>query len=770
MTPDDPLASARGPDPGRSDSLPFGARQMPPESGSGGPSQFGPFRLQRELGRGANGVVYLARRVDDPAPLALKVLLDTEDDSEGLARFQLEAQVASKLWHPGIVAVLGAGRVGRHRYCVMEFCTGETLRSRLRGGPLEHHTAATLVAKLARAVDYAHGEGVLHRDIKPANVLLQAPDEEPRLTDFGLARDRSLRRSLTRTGDVLGTPAFMAPEQILGDKDVDERVDVYALGVVLYQCLTGALPYQASTIPELVQEVLRGGATPAVERNPAVPRELSAVCQRAMAANREARYSSARTLAEALEAFGGPSESPPRQLGWLALLVALGVASLSATGAYALWVGRTSPPAGSPAPDEPSARDEGDSAAPPDVSEAPAETAPRLVPMTELRELGERLANDFRVVKVPGVPRGWQILGQRLDELLEDCPDDPRLPVYRLHLEILHGRATTLELCRALRALDPAGPALPGVFVGIVTRQVGALGFQRMARDLQEQAAAGGLDHAWTGLSLMHLRALTQAPVRDVEAACDAALTTIRTLEQGGHLRDPGYHPPGWDVYANLSLYRQYLGDSEGALAAMREAKAVAGDSEAGTQMRWILGQLSAGGIPQEVALGLLRGLMAHDDLGRAIHPFDPVSDGRPDLEVQRLEAQLQAYAQDPVALALLEVALARACTRSEQPQRALEVLEAAHARLTQADADVRALVARRLARQLLDMEYEFARAAELAREALAYPRLTRGERADAWLQLARAEQALGRSPDAALRAARALEPFDARELDAFVR
>lgn len=664
--------------------------------------------------------------------------------------------------------MLSAGRVGRHRYCVMEFCSGETLRERLRDGPLQPSTAATLVAKLARAVDYAHGEGVLHRDIKPANVLLQVPGEEPRLTDFGLARDRSLRRSLTRTGDVLGTPAFMAPEQILGDRDVDVRVDVYALGVVLYQCLTGELPYQASTIPELVQEVLRGGAVPAVERNPAVPRELSAVCQRAMAAERDARYASAGALAEALEAAASPLAAPPdsprRQLP--VLLAALGVASVAVAGAIALWVDRAR------APSEPSEPRPAQLEPTPQLRDGlvppPREPELRLVPAAELRALSEQLANDYRLVKAPGSRSGVRTVGPRVAELLVDYPDDPRLAVYRIYLQIVQRGATTLELCRALRALERRGPALPEAFVGVVARQVGALGFQRMARDLVEESAADGLDYAWTGLGLMHLRALTQPPVRDLEAASAAAHTTLRVLERGGHLQDPAFHPPAWDVYGNLAVYRHALGDLEGALSALREAQALFGDRGGYTDR--LLQQLSAGRLPRERALDLVRGLFAHDPLGLAIHPARKISESTPELEVQRLQAELAAFAEDPVGAALIEAALARVYSRSAQPRRALEVLEAAYARLTPADPDVRSLVARRLARVLLDLNLGAARAAELARETLAYPLLTRGEAADAWLQLARAERALGRSPEAALEAARALDPFDTRELDAFVR
>ncbi|MCA9307756.1 MAG: serine/threonine protein kinase, partial [Phycisphaerales bacterium] len=178
-----------------------------------------------------------------------KVLLEAPDPT-ALARFQLEAAVASKLRHPGIVGVLDVGVHQGLPYLVLEYCRGQTLGAWLRSNPHpELREAVELVAQLARAAGFAHRQGVLHRDLKPANVILAEPDGRPRITDFGVARDRSLQRSMTRTGDVLGTPAYMAPEQLSADPDlVTARADVYALGVLLYELLTGTRPFDAQSL------------------------------------------------------------------------------------------------------------------------------------------------------------------------------------------------------------------------------------------------------------------------------------------------------------------------------------------------------------------------------------------------------------------------------------------------------------------------------------------------------------------------------------------
>ncbi len=287
----------------------------PPQPPPGAPTRtIGPYVLHEELGRGSNGVVFLATRAGLARRFAVKVLLANHlADAEGIERFRREAQIASKLDDPGIVAVFDIGREEDRYYYAMEYCPGETLHDRLRREQrLAPREAARLVQRLARVVAVAHGQGVLHRDIKPANVILAEGSGEPRITDFGLARDRSLGGSLTRTGDILGTPYYMAPEQLRGEKDLDQRVDVYALGVVLYECLTGTRPFAAPSPVELGQQILYAQPEPVRARAPDVPEALEAICARAMAKDPAARPHTAAALADELGVYVSEADKPQR--------------------------------------------------------------------------------------------------------------------------------------------------------------------------------------------------------------------------------------------------------------------------------------------------------------------------------------------------------------------------------------------------------------------------------------------------------------------------
>ncbi|MCO5165019.1 MAG: protein kinase [Planctomycetes bacterium] len=275
----------------------------------------GPYTIVRELGRGSNGVVYLARRPGLERAFAVKVLLHGDLDPDAAARFEREALIASKIGDPGVIGVFDVGRHGGHPFYAMEYCPGETLEQRLRRGPLPPAEAARLVEQLARTVHAAHGHAVIHRDLKPANVILEEGAGRPKILDFGLARDRTRLDSLTRSGEVLGTPYYMAPEQIRGDRDIDHRIDVYALGVILFECLTARRPFQAATVVELAQKI-RGEEPPAPRAlRPDVPEALEAVCLRAMAKRPEARHPTARHLADALAEAAGPPAAPTPALG-----------------------------------------------------------------------------------------------------------------------------------------------------------------------------------------------------------------------------------------------------------------------------------------------------------------------------------------------------------------------------------------------------------------------------------------------------------------------
>ena len=320
-------------------------------------ARVGPYLLVQELGRGSHGVVFLARSDERSEPLALKILLDGAfADEETVARFQLEAAIGVKLTHPGVIRVFDVGRHADKLYYAMEYCPGRTLRQRMKdSGCLPPGEGLDLILELARTLSACHALGVIHRDVKPGNVILDPRDSDrPRLTDFGLARDRSLMESMTRTGDILGTPYYMAPEQFRGERDLDHRVDIYALGVILYQLLTGERPYEAATPVLLARAVESGDPRPPRELAPEVPARLEAICLKAMARDPEERYPSAAELVEDLEACraGGSLKHARIAASSSALaLGALAVAVLLTGGLGAAWIlrdGEATPAASAP--------------------------------------------------------------------------------------------------------------------------------------------------------------------------------------------------------------------------------------------------------------------------------------------------------------------------------------------------------------------------------------------------------------------------------------
>jgi len=271
----------------------------------------GPYEVLREIGRGSMGAVFLARRDGVERPFALKAMnREILADPAAVARFRQEARLASRIEHRGVAAVVDAGEVEGVPYYVMTFCPGETLRAMLRRGPLAPLEAARLARELADAIAAAHAAGCIHRDLKPDNVIMDRETGEPRITDFGLARDAMASTRLTRTGELIGTPYYMSPEQVRGQKDVDGRVDVYSLGVVLYVCLSGTTPFEAKTSAEAFQLVLDGRARPLRSVSRGVPGALVAIVERAMAWDRERRFQSAAELRAALDEFLADAARP----------------------------------------------------------------------------------------------------------------------------------------------------------------------------------------------------------------------------------------------------------------------------------------------------------------------------------------------------------------------------------------------------------------------------------------------------------------------------
>jgi serine/threonine-protein kinase len=275
------------------------------------------YEILAELGRGGMGVVYKARQVKLDRVVALKMVLSGEHAGRAeLARFRIEAEAVARLQHPNIVQVFEVGEAGGRPFFSLEFCPGGSLAERLRGTPLPALEAARLVETLARAMDAAHRAGVVHRDLKPANVLLSA-DGTPKVTDFGLAKRLHDSAGQTATGAVLGTASYMAPEQAEARKDVGPAADVYALGAILYECLTGRPPFQAATTLDTILQVVSDDPVPPRQLNPAVPRDLGAVCSKCLQKDPRRRYEGARALADDLACF---AEGDPVAAGQSGLL------------------------------------------------------------------------------------------------------------------------------------------------------------------------------------------------------------------------------------------------------------------------------------------------------------------------------------------------------------------------------------------------------------------------------------------------------------------
>ena len=263
---------------------------------------FGDYELLEEIGRGGQGVVYRAHQKSLNRTVALKVIgLGPWATEAHLKRFRREAEAAASLDHPLIVPIHEVGEREGCCYFSMNFVEGGQLDEVVRGAPMSIRQAAELVAKLARTVQYAHEHGILHRDIKPGNILLDVKGE-PHLTDFGLARLMEAEGTVTRTLEVMGTPSYMAPEQAAGETTkFTKATDVYGLGAVFYQLLTGHPPFTGGTTFEIVRLVL--DTEPRLPRllNPKVDRDLSTICLKCLEKDPKRRYSSALALAEDLE-------------------------------------------------------------------------------------------------------------------------------------------------------------------------------------------------------------------------------------------------------------------------------------------------------------------------------------------------------------------------------------------------------------------------------------------------------------------------------------
>src|SRR6266496_2925073 len=264
--------------------------------------ELGDYELLEEIGRGGQGVVFRARQKSLNRIVALKVIgLGQWASKAHLKRFRREAEAAASLEHPGIVPIHEVGERDGSCYFSMKFIEGGKLDEIVRREPMPVRQATELIAKVARTVHYAHEHGILHRDIKPGNILLDA-EGEPHLTDFGLARLLETESTVTRTLEVLGTPSYMAPEQALGENAaVSSATDVYGLGAVLYQLLTGQPPFAGGTTYETIKLLLDTEPRQPRLWNRKISRDLSTICLKCLEKDPQRRYSSALALAEDLE-------------------------------------------------------------------------------------------------------------------------------------------------------------------------------------------------------------------------------------------------------------------------------------------------------------------------------------------------------------------------------------------------------------------------------------------------------------------------------------
>ena len=271
--------------------------------------QFGPYKITEKLGEGGMAVVYKGYQQSLNRYVAIKVLRqELAQDEEFVARFRREALAVADLDHPNILHVYDAGFVQGLYYIVMAYVDGGSLRDLVGQGPLEPDYALSIAAQMADALHHAHQRGIVHRDVKPNNILLSR-DGRPLLSDFGIAKALHESSGLTRTGMSIGTPEYMAPEQIQGQK-VDARTDIYALGIVLYEMLVGWAPFSSTTPVAALYKQVNEPPPPLRQANINVPAWLEGVVNRALAKSPLERYQQASDFAEALRQRRAPERTP----------------------------------------------------------------------------------------------------------------------------------------------------------------------------------------------------------------------------------------------------------------------------------------------------------------------------------------------------------------------------------------------------------------------------------------------------------------------------
>jgi serine/threonine protein kinase len=264
--------------------------------------KYGRYEIVKEVGRGAMGVVYQAHDPQIDRMVALKVLRQDRVVSKDLVnRFLKEAKAIGRLSHPNIVTVYDVGHDNDTIYIAMEFLEGTPLNETIKEDGLAHDKTVALAVQMAEAIDYAHNRGIIHRDIKPTNIIVTAMDQV-KITDFGIARieDPSATQQ-TQAGEILGTPVYMSPEQIMG-KPIDGRSDLYALGVILYELSTGTRPFKGNNLAAIFRAITQDTPIDPAEIRPSMSPALAQLILKSLSKNPEQRFQTGRAMAQALEA------------------------------------------------------------------------------------------------------------------------------------------------------------------------------------------------------------------------------------------------------------------------------------------------------------------------------------------------------------------------------------------------------------------------------------------------------------------------------------
>jgi serine/threonine protein kinase len=312
------------------------------------------YEILAEIGRGGMGVVYKARHIRLDRLVALKMILAGAHASDDqVARFHIEARAVAQIQHPGIVQIYEDGDLDGLPYFSLEFVPGGSLSQFINDKPQAPNVAATMVMALCRAVAEAHARGIIHRDLKPANVLL-TPDHQPKITDFGLAKQMEGDSQQTRSGAIMGTPSYMAPEQAWGQtREIGPLSDQYALGAILYEMLVGHPPFRGATPLETLELVRNQEPVPPTRLQPNTPTDLETICLKALQKDPARRFPDVGTMAEALRRFlegepivARPVGTPerlwrwckrnPRVAGLAAAVVLMGIGITAGSAAFAV--------------------------------------------------------------------------------------------------------------------------------------------------------------------------------------------------------------------------------------------------------------------------------------------------------------------------------------------------------------------------------------------------------------------------------------------------